>query len=397
MQEKRCRRHFSRADRQAGVRRNGAPGRAIEGERLRTERDAVIEHAPIERRRLVVARPAKGMHAVAIHEHGAEAKRRGYACRDHLFMAEPQRRRDRADGIGFKAEPRGNQKNGFAVAGAAPVCIEVVWNEGIDVAPDLLIAADLAVMHEQILAMGERVAIGAGNFARCGGAHMRHEHARAKLVAKRRQIGIRPGRSRVAKDAGRSALAIPAEAAAIAVHNGFGLSRGHGLADQRCFGLDQKAVEPDRFTGISKEAAHSRGSVERLVPKREGDRGLRMNGCRIVTRQRQRVGVDQQGNFGAAENDGINTQRTGFFDYCKVALARTGLDFPLAELAENNVMNCSPVIRFGHNDVDALATHPIGVEAVFHRVTGGEQQWLAASIRLQGGGGFVDNVDQGDA
>ena len=36
-----------------------------------------------------------------------------------------------------------------------------------------------------------------------------------------------------------------------------------------------------------------------------------MNGGRIITRQRQRVGIDQQRNFSAAENDGIDTECTG--------------------------------------------------------------------------------------
>ncbi|MNY20855.1 hypothetical protein D3C86_1543670 [compost metagenome] len=59
----------------------------------------------------------------------------------------------------------GNQEDGFAVAGAAPGGINIIGYEGINVAPDLLVAADLAVMHEEILAMGKGVAIGAGYFA----------------------------------------------------------------------------------------------------------------------------------------------------------------------------------------------------------------------------------------
>ncbi|MNT21145.1 hypothetical protein D3C72_1564730 [compost metagenome] len=61
---------------------------------------------------------------------------------------------------------------------------------------------------------------------------MGHEHARAKLVAECREVGIRPGGPGITKDAGRSSVAIPAKAATIAIDDGFRFPCGHGLADQ---------------------------------------------------------------------------------------------------------------------------------------------------------------------
>ena len=60
-------------------------------------------------------------------------------------------------------------------------------------------------------------------------------------------------------------------------------------------------------------------------------------------------------------------------------------------------MDRGPVFRIGHDHINTVAAHAVGVEAMFHRVAGGEKQRLAASIRLQGCGGFVDDVDEGDA
>ncbi len=53
---------------------------------------------------------------------------------------------------------------------------------------------------------------------------------------------------------------------------------GHGLAYQRCCRLDQQTVDPDRFTGICKEASHSCGSVEDLAAERKADGGFCVNG-----------------------------------------------------------------------------------------------------------------------
>ncbi len=136
------------------------------------------------------------------------------------------------------------------------MAIEAVVDHRFQPAAHPLIAADLAVMHEQPFAVRERMAVGARGGGPGRGAHMRQEQAGADLVRQALQVLVVPGRQDVAIDARGRPVAIPADAEAIAIGRHMAVAGAQTLADQGIARLEQNLVEIDRVAAIGKPPAH---------------------------------------------------------------------------------------------------------------------------------------------
>ena len=126
---------------------------------------------------------------------------------------------------------------------------------------------DLAVVHEQPRAEAERMAVRAGGRCARRRADVGEEGPRRQLRAERQQVLVRPGRRDLAIDAGDVAVAIPAEAEAVAVRRRLALGGVQRLVDERPRRLGDDFLEPDGRARISDPATHAailgRGSTRR--------------------------------------------------------------------------------------------------------------------------------------
>src|SRR5690606_33869771 len=98
---------------------------------------------------------------------------------------------------------------------------------------DRAVAADLAVMHEEVAAMNEGVAVRPRRRRAGRGPDMGEEQMRAYLPRDREQVFVGPGGPDLAVLAGFGPLAIPADAEAVAIGAGLGLLGMQRLVDQR--------------------------------------------------------------------------------------------------------------------------------------------------------------------
>ena len=119
-----------------------------------------------------------------------------------------------------------------------------------------LVAADLAVVHEEVPPVCEGMAVGGRNVARCRRADVGGEERAADLPAQREQVAVRPGRQDAMVGAGLLALAVPADAAAVGVDHRLGFARRERLGDRARPAGDQQPVEERRGAEIGEEAAH---------------------------------------------------------------------------------------------------------------------------------------------
>ena len=138
----------------------------------------------------------------------------------------------------------------------------------------------------------------------------------------------------------------------------------------------------------------SRVFETRLLPKGEFHRRRRMNAGRIEARQRQAVRIDQQRDFGAAENDAFGALFRGLVDQFHDPGMRALLDLALAQFVEDHVMDelASFGVRRRHRD--AVAGHPLGIKAVFHGVARGQKQRARDALCQKRLCRFVDDVDE---
>jgi len=134
---------------------------------------------------------------------------------------------------------------------------ERVGQQRLELPADHREAADLAVVHEQERAAGERVAVGQRDAAAGGRAHMGEEQMRTHMGGQRQQVLVAPGRRHLAVDARRVAVAVPADAEAVAVGDHLGLLGAQALAHQRVLGPADQVLEIDRITAVGKESAHA--------------------------------------------------------------------------------------------------------------------------------------------
>ena len=148
----------------------------------------------------------------------------------HLLQG-PRHRVDRAPRPSPLA--RRQEEDRFRIRRAEAAVVELVRDQRLEPALDARIAADLAVMHEEVAAMGEGMAVGPGGRGAGGGAHMGEEQAGAHLIAQGAQVLVGPGGPHLAVDARLGPLAVPADAEAVAVGLGLGLGRVKRLVDQR--------------------------------------------------------------------------------------------------------------------------------------------------------------------
>ncbi len=78
-------------------------------------------------------------------------------------------------GSASRPAPSAARNNRFGIGRAEPLRVEIVGDQVFDAALDREIAADLAIVHEHVLAIGEWMAILAARWPCRGGAHMGEE------------------------------------------------------------------------------------------------------------------------------------------------------------------------------------------------------------------------------
>ena len=134
--------------------------------------------------------------------------------------------------------------------------VKRMGQDGFDLALEVAIAADLAIVHEQVRLVAEGMAIGARQCGAGRGPHMGKEQAATDLAAEAAQVLVGPGGQDFVIDARLGSVAIPAQSEAITIGLGLGLGRVQRLVDQRMGrGIDQ-LIEKDRRSEIGEKAAH---------------------------------------------------------------------------------------------------------------------------------------------
>ncbi len=155
-----------------------------------------------------------------------------------------------------KAFGHGHQKQRLAVRGALALRIERVGDHHVGVAAEIVIAADLAVVHEAPPAMGEGVAVVAAGGGAGRGADVGEEQRRLHLCGQAAQVRVGPRGQHVAVKARFGALAIPRDAKAVGVDCGMALGGTVALVDQRMSGAADDLLKEDRRAGVGRPAAH---------------------------------------------------------------------------------------------------------------------------------------------
>jgi hypothetical protein len=87
---------------------------------------------------------------------------------------------------------------------------------------------------------------------------MGEEQPRPHRAAQRQQVVVAPGRHHLAVHARLVALAVPADAEAVAVGHRLGLFGAQRLVHQRVARLGDQVFEEDRLTQVGYETAHRR-------------------------------------------------------------------------------------------------------------------------------------------
>ncbi len=222
LERQRHARDHRRRDGEHGLRGDGLPAIARVIERLGDDEKPlpVVGRTRVERRRGVVAGVA----------HGVDGATLGEGRRDAQRFLDPGLRHDRADGGERSAHGLGRravetvrqqqQEQRLAIGAAMPMLVELVGDHLLDAALDLGVAADLAVVHEHPRSQREGMAVRARGGRAGRGSDVGEEEARANLMRYREQVLVAPGGADVAEDAGPRALAVPADAEAVAVHVG---------------------------------------------------------------------------------------------------------------------------------------------------------------------------------
>ena len=122
---------------------------------------------------------------------------------------------------------------------------------------------DVAVVHEEIGAVPERMAVGLVHGARLRRrAHVREDAAARDDAREVAQVAVVPRGCDGAEDGGLGPepRRVPADAEAVAVERLVALARVRALADERVLGVEQQRAHADGRTEVEREAAHARHS-----------------------------------------------------------------------------------------------------------------------------------------
>ena len=101
---------------------------------------------------------------------------------DHIH-AYLQRSGQRADGIAIQTHTGRDEKNRLAIAVSSTRRLDFIGNEDFNVALDLLIAANLAIVHEKVATPSKGMAVRHRDTASRGRADMRQKQSGPQLVA----------------------------------------------------------------------------------------------------------------------------------------------------------------------------------------------------------------------
>src|SRR5206468_10882340 len=119
----------------------------------------------------------------------------------------------------------------LAVRRALARAIEGCGDAEVELARDLVEAADRAVVHEQPAPVAEGMAVGAARRCAGRGADMGEERAGADLLGDALEVLVVPRGPQVAVEARLRPVRVPADAEAVALRRQHRLARVHGLLD----------------------------------------------------------------------------------------------------------------------------------------------------------------------
>lgn len=223
----------------------------------RGDRPAARLGLEVEAGRLVVAGPAHRPELLAIGQGRGEAQRRREAARFHLVHRVQQhlarRSLDRRTGLHAGHD---EQEEQLRIRRAAAQVVELVGQLGFHAAAQAREVADLAVVDEEVAVEVEGVAVQPRHPAAGGRPHMGHEEPGAHVGAQGQQVLVAPGRHHLAVDARRVALAIPADAEAVAIGHRLGLLGLQALAHQGMARFADQVFQKDRVARVGQEPAH---------------------------------------------------------------------------------------------------------------------------------------------
>ena len=150
------------------------------------------------------------------------------------------------------------QKNRLTIRRALARIIKIRSDHCFQLTADLFVLANLTVMHEQPVAVGEGMTITALDWANGGGAHMGEEQRCFDLPRNTDQVLVVPCRQDITKDARLLVLTLPTKAAPVRICRRDRVTRAEALIDQRVFRQQHKGLGINRRPGIGYPTAHGR-------------------------------------------------------------------------------------------------------------------------------------------
>lgn len=157
------------------------------------------------------------------------------------------------------------QEHQLRIGRAAAVFDQVLGQQRFQFAAQAAKAADLAVVHEQVAAQLEGVAVLACDRPIGGRTHMREEQARLHLGAQSVQGLARPCGLGVAVDRGFGRCAVPAQPEAVTVRVCLRLGGVLRLPQQRVGRPAHQGFQRDRLAEVGNEAAHHGRALGRFA------------------------------------------------------------------------------------------------------------------------------------
>ena len=198
--------------------------------------------------------------AVAIGRHYGHHPRNGARqCMTEFLFWSARRRllQQLVDAQGEKA---------FGISAAVDVGIGLVAHRVENAPAHIAKVADVAVVHEQILLIAERMAVGFVDARGLGGgAHVGEDAVACHHAREVVQIAIVPRRCDGAEHCRftRQFACIPTDAEAVAVQRLFAFTAVGGLTYEGMSGFEQQTAQADIGTEIEREATHRRSPRDR--------------------------------------------------------------------------------------------------------------------------------------